>query len=76
MHAALGSLDDYPAVTQRPWVFHRRGEVTPKAHGRTTAAAAGREVAWRARDSSERQFQFPGKGPGHRARGGVESRRG
>lgn len=36
----------------------------------------GRGSEQRARDSSERRFQFPGKGPGHRARGGVESRRG
>lgn len=49
MHATLGTLDKYSAVTQSHWMFYLRGEDIPKTFGRMMAVEAGREVAWRAR---------------------------
>lgn len=42
MHATLGDLDKYPAVTQSRRMFYSRGEDIPKTDGGMMAVEAGR----------------------------------
>lgn len=55
MHATLGDLDKYPAVTQSRRMFYSRGEDIPKTDGGMMAVEAGRAVAWRARPGAGSQ---------------------